>query len=205
MDWNPEFKPFVNLHLCHTLRGCVDWNLIPGSPLKMWYSHTLRGCVDWNNWKRNTLNPMRSHTLRGCVDWNQRSSRAWMLFGVTPCVGVWIETLRIISKTIEGINVTPCVGVWIETWAEVRRPANSILSHPAWVCGLKHRLIRPSARRSKSHTLRGCVDWNLNLTVKRHCTLVTPCVGVWIETTQVTSNQERRKKSHPAWVCGLKP
>ena len=32
-----------------------------------------------------------------------------------------------------------------------------IESHPAWVCGLKHRLIRPSTGRSR-HTLRGCVD-----------------------------------------------
>ena len=54
-------------------------------------------------------------------------------------------------------------------------------SHPAWVCGLK--LNTP----------------NLPLSVIR----VTPCVGVWIETT---SNQlhENNFPSHPAWVCGLK-
>ena len=34
--------------------------------------------------------------------------------GVTPCVGVWIETSTIqIGITL--IGVTPCVGVWIET------------------------------------------------------------------------------------------
>ena len=35
-------------------------------------------------------------------------------FTVTPCVGVWIETL---NKFINFffIFVTPCVGVWIET------------------------------------------------------------------------------------------
>ena len=33
-----------------------------------------------------------------------------------------------------------------------------IESHPAWVCGLKHRLVRPSTSGSQCHTLRGCVD-----------------------------------------------
>ena len=54
-------------------------------------------------------------------------------------------------------------------------------SHPAWVCGLKHGLIRPSATGSQ----------------------VTPCVGVWIETSRFKA-QCRLTVSHPAWVCGLK-
>ena len=33
---------------------------------------------------------------------------------VTPCVGVWIETLYTILQQ-HGDCVTPCVGVWIET------------------------------------------------------------------------------------------
>ena len=33
---------------------------------------------------------------------------------VTPCVGVWIETIMHPRQTGQGI-VTPCVGVWIET------------------------------------------------------------------------------------------
>ena len=33
--------------------------------------------------------------------------------------------------------------------------------------------------------------------------LVTPCVGVWIETF-ATANLWSIKMSHPAWVCGLK-
>ena len=32
---------------------------------------------------------------------------------------------------------------------------------------------------------------------------VTPCVGVWIETIDGLT-EEWIKKSHPAWVCGLK-
>ena len=57
-----------------------------------------------------------------------------------------------------------------------------IESHPAWVCGLKLRLI----------------------VIKIEEMLVTPCVGVWIETGEsfgISGNQQ----SHPAWVCGLKP
>ena len=56
---------------------------------------------------------------------------------VTPCVGVWIETALVYSRIRIGF-VTPCVGVWIETeivWDQSILPK----SHPAWVCGLKHR------------------------------------------------------------------
>ena len=54
-------------------------------------------------------------------------------------------------------------------------------SHPSWVCGLKHRKIRP-AMKSQG---------------------VTPFVGVWIE-THTNSMIHRIWKSHPSWVCGLK-
>ena len=56
-----------------------------------------------------------------------------------------------------------------------------IESHPAWVCGLKHGLVRPSTSGSQ----------------------VTPCVGVWIETDK-QGKEEHLQSSHPAWVCGLK-
>ena len=50
------------------------------------------------------------------------------------------------------------------------------------MCGLKPALpcLYPSVY---SHTLRGCVDWNLPLVIIFILTLVTPYVGVWIETT----------------------
>ena len=54
-------------------------------------------------------------------------------FWVTPCVGVWIETVMD-KGTVITEKVTPCVGVWIETYSE----------HIANV--------------QKGHTLRGCVD-----------------------------------------------
>ena len=37
----------------------------------------------------------------------------------------------------------------------------------------------------------------------RRVTHVTPCVGVWIETS-VLDNWVHGGESHPAWVCGLK-
>ena len=71
------------------------------------------------------------------------------------------------------------------------------------MCGLKHS-IRPARHQFPGHTLRGCVDWNRNGIVRFVKGLrVTPCVGVWIETTIGTSFHNS-PRSHPAWVCGLK-
>ena len=53
-------------------------------------------------------------------------------------------------------------------------------SHPVWVCGLKLKVIM----------------YALGL-------LVTPCMGVWIE-TELSIIALRRATSHPVWVCGLK-
>ena len=75
-------------------------------------------------------------------------------------------------------------------------------SHPAWVCGLKH-LFGVGNRATKSHTLRGCVDWNKYTPEAAGQEAVTPCVGVWIETS-LSLKAEEQQKSHPAWVCGLK-
>ena len=84
---------------------------------------------------KNRLHDKQSHTLRGCVDWNLATTPLTTYISVTPCVGVWIET---------------CVfpGVLLSGW-----------SHPAWVCGLKHR-YQMGIQVLQSHTLRGCVDWN---------------------------------------------
>ena len=63
---------------------------------------------------------------------------------VTPFVGVWIETF-LCSMKKEIIKVTPFVGVWIETW-EHEYQWYKRMSHPSWVCGLKHRLSRQMMR-----------------------------------------------------------
>ncbi len=57
-----------------------------------------------------------------------------LFFGVTPCVGVWIEIILMVHLR-KVIIVTPCVGVWIEIEFD---PAN-----PFGVMG---------------HSLRGSVD-----------------------------------------------
>ena len=151
--------------------------------------------------------------------WQQLQSRQ-----VTPCVGVWIET-RWTSCHNYNPPVTPCVGVWIETdGLSVFITYNE--SHPAWVCGLKQVNDSFKQCRNRSHTLRGCVDWNRKIPhngkqkhqchTLRGCVdwniqilnwlmlyLVTPCVGVWIE-TWLDGREFSTVMSHPAWVCGLK-
>ena len=76
------------------------------------------------------------HTLRGCVDWNFSVYRYQIFIGVTPCVGVWIETRHGISsvRTTSCHTLRGCVD-WNGDWIYKN------------VAGL-------------SHTLRGCVDWN---------------------------------------------
>ena len=64
------------------------------------------------------------------------SCKSFRRYRVTPCVGVWIETLERLSFVIIG-TVTPCVGVWIETIG-LGTNDGQCRSHPAWVCGLKH-------------------------------------------------------------------
>ena len=122
-------------------------------------------------------------------------------------------------------KVTPCVGVWIET-TNRRKTPRTWRSHPAWVCGLKHtadeavwplwghtlrgcvdwnqRVARGMINQYTGHTLRGCVDWNINYSLLFAVLLVTPCVGVWIETFLIMIRL-KSLMSHPAWVCGLKP
>ena len=54
----------------------------------------------------------------------------------------WVCGLKqICDFCIEGVyRVTPCVGVWIETVSPYSTDLEG-WSHPAWVCGLKHDLL----------------------------------------------------------------
>ena len=229
--------------------------------------HTLRGCVDWNAFGSEETAGNVCHTLRGCVDWNKGYRRQHARICVTPFVGVWIETSRW-SLRDNAWRVTPFVGVWIETSSESLLTC-SAKSHPSWVCGLKHILLREvtiaerhtlrgcvdwnlwfvasqfvhgchtlrgcvdwncketdASTERVGHTLRGCVDWNPLLAYHKICNdrhtlrgcvdwnkpigtadsspYVTPFVGVWIETPW-DAKKRRATKSHPSWVCGLKP
>ena len=51
-------------------------------------------------------------------------------------MGVWIETTRLHNGSKQ-LLVTPCMGVWIETLGYTTRQYFD-MSHPVWVCGLKH-------------------------------------------------------------------
>ena len=103
-------KPLVG----HTLRGCVDWNILSILMILVQRSHTLRGCVDWNLRDANNKCPAVCHTLRGCVDWNHiinAEEQQELCHTLRGCVD-WNKSIR--EKAYEKA-VTPFVGVWIET------------------------------------------------------------------------------------------
>ena len=160
-----------------------------------------------------------------CVGvWIETNNRSTIVIAsrVTPCVGVWIET-NPREKTSHEHDVTPCVGVWIET-SDISSIAVD-WGHTLRGCVDWNINYLFSRTEYKSHTLRGCVDWNLEWRLEKIWLMVTPCVGVWIETcTAVFQAQDVRvtpcvgvwietvlhlesvwlAPSHPAWVCGLK-
>ena len=74
---------------------------------------------------------------------------------VTPCMGVWIETITSVMIHLP-ISVTPCMGVWIETYYHFDS-MKFTKSHPVWVCGLKLDSTY-FAEQPSGHTLYGCVD-----------------------------------------------
>ena len=115
-------------------------------------------------------------------------------------MGVWIET-RLPRVLLQNPQVTPCMGVWIETLS-AKHIAFRILSHPVWVCGLKQETTGLKYDNYR-HTLYGCVDWNPLYLWQLNYWLVTPCMGVWIETFDFPEHLNE-ETSHPVWVCGLK-
>ena len=111
---------------------------------------------------------LRCHTLRGCVDWNGKEAK-WIktLEKVTPCVGVWIETLRWMKMCRARQKVTPCVGVWIETWPHPVGHVFPIVT-PCVGVWIETHLSLPLWLFGQSHTLRGCVDWNMLIKLWRN-------------------------------------
>ena len=123
-------------------------------------------------------------------------------YAVTPFVGVWIETVILFDNTIRN-TVTPFVGVWIETifgglfgkhntvtpfvgvWIETALKISalrSVTSHPSWVCGLKQGQAALMQGRAASHPSWVCGLKHANSNSRLITILVTPFVGVWIET-----------------------
>ena len=164
----------------------------------------------------------QGHTLRGCVDWNTNSDEVSKVLRVTPCVGVWIETPFLVHKrTTHSHTLRGCVD-WNIGTANTKKGDIShtlrgcvdwnlfllirrfiLMSHPAWVCGLKH-LLQIGTLVRVCHTLRGCVDWNRISSLRcilpsRHT--LRGCVD-W--NTDLATEISKADMSHPAWVCGLK-
>ena len=77
-------------------------------------------------------------------------------------------------------------------------------SHPSWVCGLKLLYVLWSLMRSLVTPFVGVWIETLLIIKKIRHNRVTPFVGVWIETSIRPYRSPRNKKSHPSWVCGLK-
>ena len=79
--------------LGHTLRGCVDWNFKRIVPFSSFICHTLRGCVDWNiPWNSQKIDE-KSHPAWVCGLKLPGHNYRRQEIRVTPCVGVWIETV----------------------------------------------------------------------------------------------------------------
>ena len=181
VDWNYKYACIHNDRTeGHTLRGCVDWNYLPLNIQIAPYSHTLRGCVDWNSQALRINSNLEGHTLRGCVDWNSCAPGQLLPISVTPFVGVWIETFFTEDESVNDMSHPSWVcGLKLLSFSVMRSLPRS---HPSWVCGLKLSLLT-KLNKLQSHTLRGCVDWNM-------FRLARPTMLVL---------------SHPSWVCGLKP
>ena len=77
--------------------------------------------------------------------------------GVTPRVGVWIETVQDLDR-VEFIIVTPRVGVWIETPCHIFRKARQRVTPRVgvWI----ETSISGTQPSEIGHSPRGSVDWN---------------------------------------------
>ena len=87
-------------------------------------------------------------------------------------------------------SVTPCMGVWIETDPLVCKMC-ALNSHTLYGCVDWNILATLWLLPNHSHTLYGCVDWNAYGWPRMIRFHVTPCMGVWIETRL---DQEARRQ-----------
>ena len=81
-------------------------------------------------------------------------------------------------------DVTPYVGVWIET-EKIYNAEGNVESHPTWVCGLKQIQTEYYKNWFKSHPTWVCGLKQTSNVAKSMLFIVTPYVGVWIETSSV--------------------
>ena len=77
-------------------------------------------------------------------------------------------------------------------------------SHPMWVCGLKPGQNSSPTCTKRSHPMWVCGLKHLARRAKDWSCIVTPHVGVWIETS-VAVLSDAAALSHPMLECELKP
>ena len=98
--------------------------------------------------------------------------------------------------------VTPCMGVWIET-LELGDYCKKIPSHPVWVCGLKLDVFGRFITLNESHPVWVCGLKHEDEWFFRFLNLSHPVWVCGLKPVLVRRSRERRR-SHPVWVCGLK-
>ena len=124
-----------HFRISHTLYGCVDWNFSWYISFCCCFVTPCMGVWIETFWAMPKRSGVWSHPVWVC-GLKQRFRERDSEIQVTPCMGVWIETVALI-QLFTAVEVTPCMGVWIETWRQQLWLRYS-LSHPSWVCGLKH-------------------------------------------------------------------
>ena len=116
---------------------------------------------------------------------------------------MWVRGLKpsLIFEYVNELQVAPYVGAWIET-DRIYLTGTSICRT---LCGCVdwNKLCCIIVYSTASRTLCGCVDWNSGAAISIWAAHVAPYVGAWIETDTIY-NIERRFRSHPMWVRGLK-
>ena len=103
----------------------------------------------------NMLLDIESHPAWVCGLKQGKGVPEVILRGVTPCVGVWIETLMGFRMRM-AVRSHPAWVCGLKRKTS-RSPILLYGSHPAWVCGLKLKTYC-TIFYYLSHTLRGCVD-----------------------------------------------
>ena len=173
-------RAYRNLTEGHTLRGCVDWNVRRLAILRSLKSHPAWVCGLKLTKPLNTLADKMSHPAWVCGlkllsevywHWDLWSHPAWVC-------GLKLEWCcqkdRWFSHTLRG-----CVD-WNITWTRIiHYRCHTLRGCVDWNWTLSYANII-----NTSHTLRGCVDWNQSIDGHLYQGIVTPCVGVWIETNQ---------------------
>ena len=115
------------------------------------------------------------------MDWNLESHNEPKPRAVTPCVGVWIETIQVLNSIyLKSHTLRGCVDWnWVILGTEVSADGHTLRGCVDW--NILYTCFND--KHNTSHTLRGCVDWNININyIRPTANIVTPCVGVWIET-----------------------